>query len=168
MSLGVFPIGIDPDHVLRTIRTPWVQVSALQTSVCSVITSEVLPRDDHAQFEGTKPLSQQPIPITSTKNDPDITSCATAARECTPVAVDVWVLPQQPLLAQGVLLLSATNCLPQQLAFVVQCGIDRTCAKHRPHPVGLSECTRFTCATVSLDATLSLCEYFSSTSSHGD
>jgi hypothetical protein len=27
MSLGVFPIGIDPDHVSKTLKIPWVQVS---------------------------------------------------------------------------------------------------------------------------------------------
>ncbi|CAN0424991.1 unnamed protein product, partial [Hapterophycus canaliculatus] len=25
MSLGVYPIGIDPDHVAKTLRKPWVQ-----------------------------------------------------------------------------------------------------------------------------------------------
>ncbi len=25
MSLGVFPIGIDPDHIKKTMRTSWVQ-----------------------------------------------------------------------------------------------------------------------------------------------
>ena len=27
MSLGVFPIGIDPAHVAETLKVPWVQVS---------------------------------------------------------------------------------------------------------------------------------------------
>lgn len=25
MSLGVYPIGIDPEHVAKTLRKPWVQ-----------------------------------------------------------------------------------------------------------------------------------------------
>lgn len=34
MSLGVYPIGIDPDHVAKTLRKPWVQNRIKEVRAC--------------------------------------------------------------------------------------------------------------------------------------